>query len=88
LSRYATYAVEKLGLKLPQLHLENQETKDQLSQWLRVVSFYSLRLLLAPSIESAILLDRMMFLHENGNACLMDSQIIYKKNILLNPVCS
>ena len=34
--------------------------------WWDVVTFYSMRLLLAPVIETAILLDRMLFVYEQG----------------------
>lgn len=64
--RYAESAVERLGIQIPLSELDNSETKSQLNQWLQVVAFYSLRLLLAPSIESVLLLDRMLFLHEAG----------------------
>ncbi|PVD20043.1 hypothetical protein C0Q70_20537 [Pomacea canaliculata] len=36
------------------------------TQWRLVVAFYTLRLSLAPLIETAILLDRMLFLYEHG----------------------
>ena len=39
------------------------------AEWHRVVAFYTLRLSLAPLVETAILLDRMLFLYEHGQ-CL------------------
>ena len=38
-------------------------------EWHCVVAFYTLRLSLAPLVETAILLDRMLFLYEHGQ-CL------------------
>lgn len=37
-----------------------------LSEWHRVVKFYTLRLMFAPLIETVILLDRFLYLQENG----------------------
>ena len=37
-----------------------------LLQWKRVVIFYTLRLLLAPLVETILLLDRLLFLKELG----------------------
>lgn len=37
-----------------------------LAQWHRVVAFYSLRLLLAPIIETVLQLDRLLYLSEQG----------------------
>lgn len=37
-----------------------------LDQWKRVVAFYSLRLLLAPLIETAVQLDRLLYIYEKG----------------------
>ena len=46
---------------------ENSEViSDLTSQWWTVVVFYSLRLLLAPLIETVVLLDRMLSVHERG----------------------
>jgi len=38
----------------------------QLEQWWEVVTFYTLRLAMAPVIETVILLDRCLFLYENN----------------------
>ncbi|XP_072394827.1 methyltransferase-like protein 25B [Diabrotica undecimpunctata] len=37
--------------------------------WRKVVSFYSIRLLLAPFVENIILLDRWLYVLENGSEC-------------------
>ena len=37
-----------------------------LQQWKRVVAFYTLRLLMAPLIETAVQLDRLLYIYEKG----------------------
>merc|ERR1712059_154527 len=39
---------------------------EKLERWWEVVTFYTLRLALAPVIETVILLDRCLYLYENG----------------------
>lgn len=39
---------------------------SKLSNWKDVVAFYTIRLALAPVVETAILLDRMFYLQEQG----------------------
>ncbi|KAI8036812.1 methyltransferase-like protein 25B isoform X1 [Drosophila gunungcola] len=46
--------------------LSNQQTETDLANWRRIVSFYTLRLMMAPLVESIILYDRCLFLTENG----------------------
>lgn len=41
-----------------------------LLQWKRVVIFYTLRLLLAPLVETILLLDRLLYLKEHGKNSL------------------
>lgn len=36
-------------------------------RWKDVVAFYTLRLALAPVVETLVLLDRMLYLHEQGS---------------------
>jgi hypothetical protein len=55
-----------LGISLPQEELNSAEVQSRLEQWMQVVIYYSLRLLVAPTIESAILLDRLLFFEERG----------------------
>ncbi|XP_017097533.2 methyltransferase-like protein 25B isoform X1 [Drosophila bipectinata] len=45
--------------------LSNQQTEEDLKNWKRIVVFYTLRLMLAPLVESIILYDRCLFLMEN-----------------------
>lgn len=65
-TEYVTLAFIKLGLKVPLEDLESEETRVNLSQWKRVVIFYTLRLLLAPLVETILLLDRLLYLQEHG----------------------
>jgi len=47
------------------------EVEKRLARWWEVVTFYSLRLAMAPVIETVILLDRQLFLYENGHNSIM-----------------
>lgn len=64
--RYASRGLKRLGLssEIPDHILE--EASCFLEQWRQVVTFYSLRLSLSPAVESLILLDRQLYLHEQG----------------------
>jgi len=46
--------------------LTDPKIDAQLGQWWEVVTFYTLRLAMAPIIETVILLDRCLFLYENN----------------------
>lgn len=46
--------------------LDSREITQKLERWWEVVTFYTLRLALAPVIETVILLDRCLYLYENG----------------------
>lgn len=46
--------------------LTSEETLQHLSEWKDVVLYYSLRLLLAPLVETVVLMDRMFYVIENG----------------------
>ncbi|KAH8365221.1 hypothetical protein KR084_006267 [Drosophila pseudotakahashii] len=45
--------------------LSNEQTETDLANWQRIISFYTLRLMMAPLVESIILYDRCLFLMEN-----------------------
>ncbi|KAH8284561.1 hypothetical protein KR018_004301 [Drosophila ironensis] len=45
--------------------LSTEQTEEDLANWQRIVCFYTLRLMLAPLVESIILYDRCLFLMEN-----------------------
>lgn len=60
------------GEKIGQVRLQLVTlTSLQLIRWWEVVTFYSLRLAMAPVIETVILLDRQLFLYENGHNSIM-----------------
>lgn len=66
----------------------SQEIDMYLSRWDRVIKFYSLRLMLAPVVESILLLDRLIFLKESGLRALLipifDSRISPRNLVLLS----
>lgn len=43
---------------------------EMLSKWHNVIAYYNICQMVAPVIESAILLDRMLYLFENGELSL------------------
>ncbi|XP_069073933.1 methyltransferase-like protein 25B isoform X1 [Pleurodeles waltl] len=65
---YAYLGLERLGLRTD-IPLDGHSIKSMLNQSQNVVAYFSLALLLAPLIETLILLDRMIFLHEQGFHC-------------------
>lgn len=64
--QYSELATEKLGIHLPEADLTSSTVENLLHHWKEVIIFYSLRLLLAPVIETMLLMDRLLFLYENG----------------------
>lgn len=65
-SDYCEQAVNHMDIKIPYAEVESNEVKTNLENWKNVVIFYSLRLMLAPLVESVILYDRLLWLMENG----------------------
>lgn len=64
---YCQMAVNHLdGVEIPEHEIDAQDTLINLNNWKSVVIFYTLRLMLAPLVESVILYDRVLFLMENG----------------------
>lgn len=61
-AQYARKALEKFPLPMPDEDLDSPELELAMSEWQRVVVFYSLRLLIAPVVESLLLVDRMLYL--------------------------
>lgn len=57
--------LQRVGLD-PQLPLDLAALWAQKAQENRVVAFFSLALLLAPLVETLILLDRLLYLQEQG----------------------
>ena len=76
-------ALEKTGIHIDAAHCDTVAIQTCLSQWRAVVAFYSLRLLLAPVVETVIQLDRLLFLAENGKIWLRVTTV-YSQNKLYN----
>lgn len=68
--RYARLGLARVGLP-PGLGLDPERVEAMLKQQGRVVVFFSLSLLLAPVVETLVLLDRMIYLQENGELSLL-----------------
>lgn len=64
-TRYARLGLARVGLP-PDLPLDPERVEALLKQQGRVVVYFSLALLLAPVVETLVLLDRMIYLQENG----------------------
>ncbi|GFQ91375.1 protein RRNAD1 [Trichonephila clavata] len=68
---FPVYAERVLGrydlVRIPQDLLFSPETAECLMKWKDVLIFYSLRLMAAPVVESLILLDRLIYLYEQGH---------------------
>ncbi|XP_029360454.1 methyltransferase-like protein 25B [Echeneis naucrates] len=75
-TEYARLGLARVGLP-PELPLDPERVESLLEQQGRVVVYFSLALLLAPVVETLVLLDRMIYLQENG----VDSQLV----ALFNP---
>lgn len=70
-TEYARLGLARVGLP-PDLPLDPAQVEALLEQQGRVVVYYSLSLLLAPAVETLVLLDRMIYLQENG----VDSNLV------------
>ncbi|XP_068425107.1 methyltransferase-like protein 25B [Clinocottus analis] len=64
-TEYARLGLARVGLT-PGPPLEPERVEAMLRQRGRVVVYFSLALLLAPAVETLVLLDRMIYLQENG----------------------
>uniref|UniRef100_A0A3Q1FLJ1 Methyltransferase like 25B n=1 Tax=Acanthochromis polyacanthus TaxID=80966 RepID=A0A3Q1FLJ1_9TELE len=70
-TEYACLGLPRVGLP-PDLALDPERVEAMLKQQGRVVVYFSLALLLAPVVETLVLLDRMIYLQEKG----VDSQLV------------
>ncbi|XP_061801925.2 methyltransferase-like protein 25B isoform X1 [Nerophis lumbriciformis] len=70
-TEYAKLGLARVGLP-PSLPLDPGCVERMLAQQGKVVVYFSLALLLAPVVETLVLLDRMIYLQENG----VDSQLL------------
>ena len=80
LTRYAHLGLARVGLP-PELPLDPERVETMLRQQDRVVVYFTLALLLAPVVETLVLLDRMIYLQENGEPvdtalCTVESVVI------------
>ncbi|KAK3766051.1 hypothetical protein RRG08_002289 [Elysia crispata] len=65
--QYAEENLKKLGISIESVPESLMNKCAELTNdWMRVVAFYTLRLSLAPLVESLLLCDRALFLSENG----------------------
>ncbi|KAL8184907.1 UNVERIFIED_CONTAM: hypothetical protein K2H54_032001 [Gekko kuhli] len=65
---YIRLGLKRVGLN-PDVALDRAALEAMLGQQQQVVAFFSLALLLAPVVETLILLDRMIYLQEQGFQC-------------------
>ncbi|XP_026227442.1 protein RRNAD1 [Anabas testudineus] len=70
-TEYARLGLARVGLP-PELPLDLERVEALLKQQGRVVVYFSLALLLAPVVETLVLLDRIIYLQENG----VESQLV------------
>ena len=66
---YVLKVTDGLNVNFEMKDLDNEDIRSKQDQWRRVVSFYTLRLLFAPLIETLVLLDRCLYLHDEGQTC-------------------
>lgn len=64
--RYARLGLPRVGLDPAAISLDSEAVEAMLEQQHKVVAFFSLTLLLAPLVETLILLDRLLYLREQG----------------------
>ncbi|XP_047984547.1 methyltransferase-like protein 25B isoform X2 [Leguminivora glycinivorella] len=63
--QYSTLALERLNIPV----VDVARGESDLLQWRRVVTLYTLRLALAPLVETVVLLDRVLYVLEHGLLC-------------------
>ncbi|XP_061231303.1 methyltransferase-like protein 25B isoform X2 [Neopsephotus bourkii] len=69
--QYARLGLPRVGLDPASIPLDSDAIGTMLQQQHKVVAFFSLTLLLAPLVESLILLDRLLYLREGGFHCAL-----------------
>lgn len=79
-AEYARLGLVRVGLPA-MLPLDAERVETMLDQQVQVVVYFSLSMLLAPVVETLVLLDRMIYLQENG----VHSQLIPLFNPNLSP---
>jgi len=68
---YAIKATSNLPFSIDPEQFDTKQIQEELSAWWEVVAYYTIRLALAPVIETVILLDRCIYLYENGLRSLL-----------------
>jgi hypothetical protein len=68
---YALKATSKLSVQIDPQEFDTQQIHKELSAWWEVVTYYTIRLALAPVLETVILLDRCVYLYEQGFRSLL-----------------
>lgn len=68
---YARLGLTLVGLDSAAVPLDSESVCAMLCQQHKVVAFFSLVLLLAPLVETLILLDRLLYLREQGFQCAL-----------------
>ncbi|XP_055916823.1 methyltransferase-like protein 25B [Eupeodes corollae] len=63
---YVKRATNGLNIIVPDEDIDSEVTQNDLSQWKRIVIFYTMRLLFAPLVETVVLYDRILYLKEKG----------------------
>ncbi|XP_042640947.1 protein RRNAD1 isoform X2 [Tyto alba] len=69
--QYARLGLPRVGLDPAAVPLDSEAVVAMLEQQHKVVAFFSLTLLLAPLVETLILLDRLLYLREQGFQCAL-----------------
>ncbi|XP_047025222.1 methyltransferase-like protein 25B [Helicoverpa zea] len=67
--KYCLQALERINVPLPTSPAVLRRGYEDLAQWRRVVVVYTLRLALAPLVETVVLLDRVLYVLEHGISC-------------------
>ncbi|NXX85677.1 RRNAD protein, partial [Urocolius indicus] len=69
--QYARLGLPRVGLDPAAVALDSEAVEAMLQQQHKVVAFFSLTVLLAPLVETLILLDRLLYLREQGFQCAL-----------------
>lgn len=68
-SEYVMRTCENLNIEISEEDLNSVFVQKNIEKWKKVVIFYTLRLILAPLVESVLLNDRQLYLMEEGCFC-------------------
>ena len=65
--RYLQLVYQNLHLLQPDLQPHREEINEVLTRWRSVVTLFALGMLMSPLIEIIVLLDRCLYLKEQGD---------------------